>query len=81
MHSPWQLQEAKNRLSEVIDTALKEGAQEITRHGKKTVVVISIEEYRRLKRNKQTLTDFFQNSPLAEMTFNRNATTSRRIEL
>ena len=81
MHSPWQLQEAKNRLSEVIDTALNEGPQEIIRLGKKTVVVISIEEYRRLKRKQQTLTDFFRNSPLAGMTFDRNATTSRKIEL
>jgi prevent-host-death family protein len=31
----WQLQEAKNKFSEVVDQAVKFGPQEITRHGKK----------------------------------------------
>ncbi len=44
----WQLQEAKNRFSEVVNRALKDGAQTITRHGKPVVVVISQEEFRRL---------------------------------
>ena len=40
----WKLAEAKARFSELIDRALREGAQEITRHGRRTVVVISAEE-------------------------------------
>lgn len=44
----WQLQEAKNRFSEVVNRALKDGAQTITRHGKPVVVVLSQEEFRRL---------------------------------
>lgn len=38
--STWQLQEAKNRLSEVINTAQKRGPQTITRHGEPVATVI-----------------------------------------
>lgn len=49
----WQLQEAKNRLSEVVNRALTDGAQTITRHGKPVVVVVSQEEFRRMAPKKQ----------------------------
>jgi prevent-host-death family protein len=41
MGAVWQLQETKNKLSEVIHHAQTEGPQEITRLGKKTAVVIA----------------------------------------
>lgn len=42
-HSPtWQLQEAKNRLSEVIQAAERNGPQTITRHGEPVVLVVPI---------------------------------------
>lgn len=44
----WQLQEAKNRFSELVEAALHKGPQEVTRHGKPAVVVVSKEEYDRL---------------------------------
>ena len=34
----WQLQEAKNRFSEVVNKALEEGPQTVTRHGEEIVV-------------------------------------------
>lgn len=43
----WQLQEAKDRLSAVVNRALADGPQTITRHGKPTVVVVSCEEFAR----------------------------------
>ncbi len=46
--STWQLQEAKNAFSEVVNRALTEGVQTITRHGKDVVVVLSQEEFRKL---------------------------------
>ena len=49
MNETWQIQDAKNKLSEVIARALKQGPQLITKHGEKTVVVISYAEYERLK--------------------------------
>ena len=44
----WQVQDAKTRLSEVIERARSEGPQSITRHGKERAVVLSIEDYRSL---------------------------------
>ena len=49
----WQLQEAKNRFSEVVNRAIKDGAQTITRHGKPVVVVMSQEDFRRLAPKKE----------------------------
>lgn len=62
----WQLQVAKNRLSEVVDRAIDQGPQVITRRGSEAVVVLAIEEYRRL-RPKSDLIEFFRTSPLAEV--------------
>ena len=40
----WQLQEAKNRLSQVVDSALHDGPQTITLRGKPAAVVVSFDE-------------------------------------
>ncbi len=44
----WQLQEAKQRFSELVRRALRDGPQVVTRHGEDAVVVISMEEFKRL---------------------------------
>ncbi|MEV6559978.1 type II toxin-antitoxin system Phd/YefM family antitoxin [Nocardia sp. NPDC051756] len=44
----WQVQEAKQRFSEVLRAAESDGPQTITRHGDAVAVVIDINEYRRL---------------------------------
>lgn len=64
MASEWQLQAAKNRLSEVVDQALRSGPQTITRHGKPAVVVLSIQDYRRIKGGAHKLSEFIARSPL-----------------
>ena len=81
MGMSWQLQEAKNKLSEVIDRALKYGPQEITRHGKKTAVVISMREYNKLKNQKGNLVDFFRKSPLTGIDLDRRKDLPRKVEL
>ncbi len=48
----WQIQEVKNRLSEVVDRALDEGPQTITRHGKEIAVLVSKEEFDRRRRTR-----------------------------
>jgi prevent-host-death family protein len=48
----WQVQDAKTRLSEVIERASTEGPQTITRHGVERAVVLSIEDYRALTAHK-----------------------------
>ncbi len=60
----WQLQDAKNKLSELIDRALKEGPQVITRHGVEVAVVMPYAGYQKLTAPRQRLGDFLLASPL-----------------
>jgi prevent-host-death family protein len=60
----WQLQEAKNRFSEVVKAAKTKGPQIITVHGKEEVAVVSISELRRLRASKDSLHEFLRKSPL-----------------
>jgi prevent-host-death family protein len=62
----WQLQEARNRLGEVIEQALRHGPQVITKRGKEIAVVLSCEEYWKLLLHQRKLSDFFRESPLTE---------------
>lgn len=60
----WQLQEAKNRLSQLVDHAQHEGPQTITLRGKPTAVVIWVEDFEKLTRPRKPLVEFFRQSPL-----------------
>jgi antitoxin Phd len=42
MQHTWQIQEAKNRFSELVDLSLSEGPQIVTRHGKPVVQIVPI---------------------------------------
>lgn len=63
----WQLQEAKNKFSEVVEEAINGDPQLITKRGVEAVVVLSYAEYRKLTVPRQKLSTFFQESPLAEV--------------
>ena len=52
MRRSWQLQEAKNRLSEVVDLALEEGPQTVTRHGREVVVIVAKQDFERRRRGR-----------------------------
>jgi prevent-host-death family protein len=80
----WQLQEAKNRLSEVVRKASDEGPQVITLRGDDAVVVVAADEYARLTRKpKGNLVEFFRRSPLSTVALDlaRSRDTGRRVEL
>jgi prevent-host-death family protein len=79
----WQLQEAKNRFSEVVRNATEVGPQTITKHGKDSVVVLSADDYRKLNQPKTSLVEFFKKSPLAKVEINlkRDKSPSRQIDL
>ena len=62
----WQLQEAKAMFSKVVRSASEE-PQIITVHGKESVVVLSVEEYRKLTAPKEDLVSFMEQSPLASV--------------
>jgi prevent-host-death family protein len=56
--------EAKARFSEIIDRALADGPQTITRKGKKAVVVVAAEEWQRKTTRTGNLAEFFAALPL-----------------
>ena len=79
----WQLQEAKARLSEVIKRASKEGPQTITMRGEPTAVVLSKDEYERLKHPKRNFVDFMRKSPLygVDIDLKREQTLTRESDI
>ncbi|MFH1708391.1 MAG: type II toxin-antitoxin system Phd/YefM family antitoxin [Planctomycetota bacterium] len=76
----WQLQTAKNKLGELIDHALNEGPQTITRRGRKAVVVVSEREFGKLKKRKGSPAAFFRGSPLKDLTLERTKDLPRNVE-
>ncbi|HXY78229.1 MAG TPA: type II toxin-antitoxin system Phd/YefM family antitoxin [Candidatus Acidoferrales bacterium] len=77
----WQVQEAKARFSEMLDHALKEGAQTVTRHGKPVAVIVSVEEYRRMRKRQGSLKALLAAAPLEGVEIMRSRDTGRRIRL
>ncbi len=61
----WLLQDAKARFSELVRRVRSEGPQHVTVHGRDEVVVVSAEEFRRLKgeRSGEALIAAMQASP------------------
>ena len=78
MNEAWQIQDAKNKLSEVIARALTQGPQLITKRGEKTVVVISYAEYENLRKSQAKLSEFFHSSPLAGLELLRDKSLPRK---
>ncbi len=64
MGKTWALQDAKNRFSEVVDCALQDGPQTVTRHGREAVVVVAAAEYKKMTQPTESLVEFMQRSPL-----------------
>lgn len=83
MKNIWQLQEAKNQFSRVVDNALTKGPQTVTRHGEPTVMVISVAEYQRARRPKKSLVRMLLDSPLRglELDFERQQDFPREVDL
>ena len=59
----WQVQQAKTRLSAVIEEAQSKGPQVITRHGAERAVVLSIEDFRALTAHKPGLREYLLGGP------------------
>lgn len=83
MNNIWQLQDAKSKFSEVVERALTQGTQIVTRRGKKTVVILPYEEYERLTQRRGSLTKFLLDSPLSGsgLKIERNKDLPRDIEI
>ncbi|RLB65439.1 MAG: type II toxin-antitoxin system prevent-host-death family antitoxin [Deltaproteobacteria bacterium] len=82
MTRTWQLQEAKNKLSEVVARAETEGPQTITRHGVAVAVVVAADAFRR-NEQPSSLADFFAQSPLrgVDLDLERDTDVGRDVDL
>lgn len=83
MSHAWQLQEAKNKFSNLVERAQKEGPQIVTKHGKEAVVVLSADDFRKLTRPKTNLHQFLRKSPLAglDLDISRDKKAPRDVSL
>lgn len=81
MHDHWQLQEAKQRFSELIRSVETDGPQFVTRHGQEVAVVVSIAEYRHLRDAGQDFKEFLQSAPDVDLEISRSARPARRVEV
>jgi len=85
MHE-WQLQDAKNRFSELVRRARDEGPQTVTVHGKPAAVVLSADAYAALTTPRPSFTDYLLSGPawpddLVERINDRARDTGRDVEL
>ncbi len=69
----WPLREAKARFSEVVNRAHDEGPQRVTVHGKREVVIVTADEFRKLKGELtgRAFVDALAASPLRDVEFER----------
>jgi prevent-host-death family protein len=83
MQNTWALQDAKNRFSELVEQALHDGPQIVTRRGKDTVVILSVEAFQKLTAKQESLVTFLRNSPLAgvELDLERQPDYGREVPL
>ncbi len=77
----WQLQDAKSKFSELVESALSKGPQLVTKRGINSVVVISMEEFTRLKKPKDDLLSFFNKAPKIDLDIERKKDMDRTVVL
>jgi len=82
----WQLQDAKNRFSELVRRARDEGPQSVTVHGKPAAVVLSADAYAALAQPRPSFTDYLLSGPawpddLIEVINDRARDTGRAVDL
>jgi prevent-host-death family protein len=74
----WQLQDAKNKLSEVVDTSILKGPQIISRRGKNTAVLLSYEEYKKLTNKKKTVKEALMAMDISQLDLTRDKSSTGR---
>jgi prevent-host-death family protein len=79
---PWQVQTAKQRFSELVERAVNEGPQIVTKHCRETVVVLDIAEYRRLRGEPMNFKEFLLSIPKGDdLEIERSKDPPREIDL
>jgi prevent-host-death family protein len=84
-HSQWQIQEAKQRFSDLVRSAQTLGPQFVTKHGAEVVVVVDLQEYRRLAGQAVDFKDYLLQAPCfdelpAELQVERSADLARVVD-
>ena len=79
----WQVQEAKARFSALVRSAEIDGPQTITVHGRRAAVVLSANDYDRLKRPQHSMAEFLRASSLVgvDLDIERDKSLPRDIDL
>ncbi len=77
----WQLQEAKSKFSELVELAIADGPQVVTKRGVDAVIVLSLKDFHRLKKPKNSLISFFNHSPKCNLNVDRKKDLDREMEL
>lgn len=78
----WQLQEAKQRFSELVQRVLDEGPQTITRRGQEVVVVIAADEFQQLRAKTPDFKDFLLSAPdFDQLEIERSNDAPRAVDL
>lgn len=81
MSTAWQLQDAKNRFSKVVEEALHEGPQTVTRRGEPVVIVVSIDTWMKLTGARPSLKDYLRSGPLDELDLTRESQERKEVSL
>ena len=76
----WQIQEAKARFSELVQKAIDDGPQTVTRHGKDVAVVLSSDEYRKLCQGKPSLKQVLMSGPDGDLDLPPRAAQERELD-
>jgi prevent-host-death family protein len=81
MKTVWKLHEAKSHFSELVECAVHDGPQTITKHGKGMAVLLSAKDNARLKGRKESLVEFFRRSPMRGLELDRTKDYPREVSL
>ena len=84
MQTQWPLQDAKNKFSQVVDSALQGAPQVVTRRGVPVVVVVAAEQYDLLTKKLQTdnnFARFLMSMPTEAQDANEPGTGRKQLDL
>jgi antitoxin Phd len=62
----WQLHEAENKLNSIIDTAMHGKPQCITKRGEDAVIIIGINDYKKLTKQRPNFSEFLLSGPKSD---------------
>jgi antitoxin Phd len=77
----WQIQQAKAKFSELVQKAIDNGPQTVTRRGKDIVVVVSAQQFELMKKRQIDLKDLLPYLAPDEACLERDKSLSRDVEL